>query len=128
MGPRGPSFRVAARAAGALGVDLTSFDNLVVDVTAQNGSHILRLILWDGSGVGISSSLAASIGTNAFALSAFATVDLSDIRQLAVRIDGAPGFIDITEIAVVPEPGSGVMIGAGLLVLGALARRTRARS
>ncbi|MCB0864203.1 MAG: PEP-CTERM sorting domain-containing protein [Solirubrobacterales bacterium] len=36
--------------------------------------------------------------------------------------------MDITEIAVVPEPGSGLMIGAGLLVLGALARRTRARS
>jgi hypothetical protein len=110
---------------GALALDLSSFTSVAVTV-AITGAATAQLTLWSSALSASSSLLPLVNGTNNISLGTFGTLNLTDIQAMRVFVQGVNALdtVTVTAIAAVPEPGTGLLISAGLIAL-ALRRRQR---
>jgi hypothetical protein len=117
---------------GTLNLDLTPATSIDVSATlAAPITATLQLALSSSTSTQFSPQVPLVNGVNAFLLSGFNILDLTDIQQIRLLVAG----IDLGEAAVlnyiattpniVPEPGTGFLFGLGLV---GLAMRRRARS
>ncbi len=113
---------------GALGLDLSGFDAIEIASAGVASGVTVQLSLWTGSGAGFGSVLPFTTGTASIPLSGFA-LDLSDVRSLLLTFDDvdALDLFSLSDVsAVTPEPGSGLLLGAGLAGLAVRRRRVSA--
>jgi hypothetical protein len=130
---------------GGGGLDVTSYLNFVLDVTAASGalSNVTaQVTLFDTSNAMSSPTavLINSTGLFSIPLSLFVGIDKSAIRSIQLTIAKTGGdfgststrsinsfILDGTAAAVVPEPTSFALIGMALVPLGLAALRRRSR-
>jgi hypothetical protein len=109
---------------GSLNLDLTPYSDIEISMTAVNVTATLQLAMSSSTFTQFSSVIPLANGSNIFALSGFNLLNLSDIQQVRLFIQG----IDVGEapimnyIQTVPEPATGVLAAFGLVGL-AIRRR-----
>ena len=113
--------------AGALNLDLSVFSSIDVEATATPGIASLQLTLWDSAGSQALPIVPIANGTNSFLLSGFNSVDLTNIKTIRVAVFGLDPSesLSIDHISAVPEPGTALLLGIGLIALSV--RNLRAR-
>jgi hypothetical protein len=111
--------------AGALGLDLSVFSNFQIDATAVGVTAIVGVQVFTTSNSQISSVPLVN-GATLIPLSNFTNVDLADVQAIRVRLSGIdPGEVPlISNISLpVPEPAAGLLVAAGLVVMGMTRKR-----
>ena len=112
---------------GTLNLDLSTLTDIEISMTAVNVTGTLQLALSSSSGTQFSSVVPLANGLNTFALSGFNTLNLANIEQIRLLIQG----IDVGEapimnyIQTVPEPATGVLAALGLVALAIRGRSAR---
>ena len=110
------------QSAGALGLDLSSFGAIFVETAfgTPTPTGFLELTLWDSDSSQVQN--ATLLNGNSPILLNGSNVDLTDIRALRVRVTSLRGALRVGLISTVPEPGTGMLLLAGVAAL-ALRRR-----
>jgi hypothetical protein len=111
--------------AGALGLDLSAFTNFQIDATAVGVTATVGVQLFTTSNSQISSVPLVN-GATLIPLSNFTNVNLADVQAIRVRLSGIdPGEVPlISNISLpVPEPAAGLLVAAGLVVIGMTRKR-----
>lgn len=113
------------QSAGALGLDLSPFGILSFATTfgTPTPTGFIELTLWDADSSQITNGTLAN-GTSSILLDQSGNADLTDIRTLRVRIVSLRRDLSIGMISAIPEPGTGILVLAGIAALAA-GRRER---
>lgn len=114
--------------AGALNADLSGETDLRIDVTSSGGGGAgMRVYLYDSVGSQFTASMPVTTGSILVSLSLFPSIDLTDIQTIRVFIDNVSvsNGVTVSQIAAVPEPGTALLLGAGLAGIAARRRSRR---
>jgi PEP-CTERM motif-containing protein len=112
---------------GALALDLSGFSAIQVDMLGTAAAATLQLSLWSSDVLEVGTAVPLVTGANVLPLGAdFTVVDLSAIQSMRLVVAGlalldAPTF---GNIAAVPEPGTALLLAAGLIAVAARRRVT----
>jgi len=113
---------------GDLFLDLTGRDRFAltfVNTTAPEAEF--RVTLWDGDSGSNAVYRSATTGVNEVLFTEFSGIDFGDVRTIRVQIAEVlnAGSLVVTDFSAVPEPGTAVLLGLGLLGLATRARSRR---
>ena len=113
---------------GSLNLDLSPFTAIQIDSVGVVDGVSAHLSVWTKSGTGFGFTLPFTSGVMLLPLDGFA-LNLNSVKAIRIRLNDidATDVLTITNISAVPEPGTALLLAAGLLGLALGRERAGAR-